>query len=392
MKRIGLLFSSFMCFAIIYGQSTYLTEADLFLRNGELDKAKESIDKAMNDQNLKENALTWVYRGDIYLSINKSNNSNYKKLSVNSLDIAFESYVKAIELDMRNEYHDAIFQNLLVVSEAYYNDGVYHYNRGEFSLALPAIENSLQVNKTMSVVDTIAIFYSAITAEILLDYDKAKKYYRMLIAMGYDEPALFMGMGRVCQAQGNDKEAEEYIILGRKKYPDNFDLMISEINFLLLSEKAQKAISLLEEVVKIDNTNPTVFFALGTAYERLLEEQPQNADELSKKIKSSYTSAIGLNPDYFDPYYNLGAFYVNKAAVLINDANAIPLTEEEKYQAIIAHANKYLSEAIPMLEAALRIQPGDPNSMNSLKEIYTRLEMTEKLKEINKHIEKYGQK
>jgi hypothetical protein len=45
-----------------------------------------------------------------------------------------------------------------------------------------------------------------------------------------------------------------------------------------------------------------------------------------------------------------------------------------------------------MLEAALMIQPGDSNSMNSLKEIYTHLEMTEKLQEMNKHIEKYGQK
>jgi hypothetical protein len=47
---------------------------------------------------------------------------------------------------------------------------------------------------------------------------------------------------------------------------------------------------------------------------------------------------------------------------------------------------------MPRLENALEIQPDDFNSMVSLKEIYTRLNKFDKLKEIDQRIKEHQQK
>jgi tetratricopeptide (TPR) repeat protein len=107
-----------------------------------------------------------------------------------------------------------------------------------------------------------------------------------------------------------------------------------------------------------------------------------------EKAESAYKEAIVLNPDYFEANYNIGALYVNKAADIQTKANDLPLDALKEYDIEKAKADDLLNKSIPYLERALELNPSDVNAMVSLKEIYTRLGMTEKLKWIN---EKLGQ-
>ena len=109
-------------------------------------------------------------------------------------------------------------------------------------------------------------------------------------------------------------------------------------------------------------------------------------DAFEKAVKA-YDKAIDLRPDYFDPNYNMGALYVNKASTLIAKANELPLDQQKEYDALITEANDYLTRSIPYLEKALELQPDDRSTMVSLKEIYTRLKMMDKLKEIDAKLE-----
>ena len=65
-----------------------------------------------------------MYRGDIYLQIHLSKEDKYKKLDSNALQIAYDSYQKAIELDTKKEYFDDIKLKLYVCGEQFYNKGV----------------------------------------------------------------------------------------------------------------------------------------------------------------------------------------------------------------------------------------------------------------------------
>lgn len=389
MKKLVLLLTMIMACSIMYGQRNNRTTAFNYLRNGELDKAKEYIDKTIEHPRTEEDARSWFYRGNIYLSIHMSDNPEYKALDDNALNVALESYLKAQEYDSRNDYYTDILSNLLVISEQFYNEGVFSYNDGEFIEAHKAFKQSMIVTEMLGSIDTMAMLNAAITAEITGLNDTALTYYNKLLDIDYQSPELYTSMGRIFLAKDDTATGLEYIGKGREIYPEDFNLLINEINIYLLSDQVERAVDQLELAVEKDDTNPTIFFAVGVAYDQLRSKSPEVADEYFEKTEEAYKRAVVLDPEYFDAIYNLGALYVNAAAVIIEEANKLPLDKEKKYNEMIQKANDYLRKAMPRLERALEIQPNDFNSMVSLKEIYTRLNKMDKLQEIDRRIKEY---
>jgi tetratricopeptide (TPR) repeat protein len=392
MKKSALLMVLIITSTMIFAQRNNRTTAFNYLRNGELDKAKEYIDKTIDHPQTREDARTWFYRGNIYLSIAMSEEPSYKALADNALEVAVESYVKAKEYDTRKQYYTDIITNLFVISEQFYNDGVESYNEGGYLGAMYAFEQSLEVTKLMGSIDTMAMFNVALTAEVAGEYDVARKYYMNLREMKYESPDIYASLGRISLAEGDTITALKHLTAGREIYPEDFNLLINEINIYLLSGEIEKAVDQLELAVEKDATNPTIFFAVGVAYDQLKSQRPEQADEYFKKAVKAYQAAIDLDPDYFDPVYNLGALYVNEAAVLIDEANKLPLEKEKEYNALIEKATEDLRKSLPNLERALEINPNDFNTMVSLKEIYTRLNKYDKLQDIDRLIKEYQER
>jgi tetratricopeptide (TPR) repeat protein len=386
MKRFALLMILAISCTVVFGQRNNRTSAFNELRNGRLDRAKEYIDKTVQHEQTIQDARSWFYRGNIYLSIHMSENPEYKALDDNALDVALESYIKAQEYDEKKEYYTDILTNLFVISEQYYNLGVTSYNENDYKAAMNAFKQSLDVTIEMGSLDTMAMYNVGLTAEIAGETAEAKKYYSDLLEMEFQNAEIFGSMGRLYMAEGDTATALNYIKQGREIYPDDFNLLISEINIYLLTGDVEKAVENLELAVQKDNTNPTIFFAVGVAYDQLKSKYPESADEYFSKSENAYLRAIELDPEYFDPIYNLGALYVNEAAILIEEANKLPLSEEEQYNKLIEDANSKLAASLPHLEKALELQPNDFNTMVSLKEIYTRLNKMDKLQEINQKI------
>jgi tetratricopeptide (TPR) repeat protein len=397
MKKLILALVLIMTCSMIYGQRNNRTTAFNYLRNNELDKAREYIDKTIEHPQTIHDARSWFYRGNIYLSIHMSDDPEYKDLIDNPLLIAYESYIKAKEYDDRQRYYTDIISNILVISEQLYNEGVMSYNDDDFMSALKAFQLSAEASELLGAIDTTAVYNIALTAEIAGEYGVAKETYNKLISMEHDIPDVYTALGRVHMAEGDTATALDFIVSGREKYPEDFNLLINEINIYLLSDNVEKAVDQLELAVEKDDTNPTIFFAVGVAYDQLRTEQPEKSDEFFVKAENAYNRALELNPTFFDANYNLGALYVNEAAVLIEEANKIPFPypnkeEEKRYEHLIEKATDYLNKSMPKLEQALEIQPNDFNTMVSLKEIYTRLNKLDKLQEIDRRIKEYQER
>ena len=133
----------------------------------------------------------------------------------------------------------------------------------------------------------------------------------------------------------------------------------------------------LQEAVKTDPLNPTIHYAVGVNYALM-----NNVEEAEK----AYIKAVELKPDYFEANYNLGALYVNQAAQLIDEANKLPLSATKEYDELKQQADDILGKSIPYLETASGLDPSDKNTLLSLKEIYTRLQMYDKMKVVNEKI------
>lgn len=376
MKKISLIFLMMIAASFVFGQKPLRTTAFNNLRKGELDKAMQNIEPTISDPTTMNDPKTWFYRGNIYLQIHMSENPAFKALDSDALNKAYESYKKSIELDTKKEYYTETIQNMLIISEQLYNEGVIRFTADppQYLAAMKSFESAVEVNKTFGNTDTLAMFNTALAAENAKEFGKAKLYYNKVKEMNYPQPLLYNSLASISLEEGDTTAAIAVLAEGRRKYPDNFNLLIAETNIYLSSNQHDKAMANLQEAVKTDPMNPTIHYAVGVNYALM-----NNAGEAEK----AYIKAVELKPDYFEANYNLGALYVNQAAQIIDEANKLPLSATKEYDELKKQADDILGKSIPYLETASRLDPSDKNTLLSLKEIYTRLQMYEKMKVVN---------
>jgi len=214
-------------------------------------------------------------------------------------------------------------------------------------------------------------------------YKKAIYYLEMLVEMEYPEPSIYSSLGRTYFEMYEDSEKGAYYYSkGRSNYPGNLNLLLNETNFFLADGQTDKAIENLKLTATMDQTNPTIFFAIGAKYNEIVDDISKKAkirEDAFQEAEEAYIKSISLKPDYFDPVYNLGALYVNLAAYIIDKANQLPLDQQEEYDNELNKANKLLRLAMGFLEYSLKLEPNFERTHASLKEIYKRLHLNDKL-------------
>jgi len=366
-----------MIAVIALGQTNKRTSAYNYHRYGKLDLAKEAIDECVQDEKTIMDAKSWFYRGNIYYDIAMSTDTNFKKLDPDPLKVAYESYMKAKELDTKGEFTEDINKFTLAVAEGYYNLGVISYNEQDFKGSALNFEKAFNINQSFGRVDTTALYNAAVAANIGQEYQLAKQYYQQVIVLGYQKPDIYSSLAEIYKFEGDTAMAVKTVEKGREMFPNDFNLLVSEINIYLATNEKEKAKEDLLIALEMDKTNPSIFFAVGTIYDQL--------GELDKAV-DAYLKAIELNPGYFEANYNLGALYVNQAADILDKANDLPLDAVAEYDREKARADEMLGKSLPYLEKSHELMPDDVNTMVSLKEIYTRLGMTDKLKDIDEKL------
>ncbi len=390
MKKVAILLVLVMTMTTGFGQKNVRQTASNFLKDGKLDKAMEAINQCIQDASTSQDAKTWFIRGNIYLEIANTKDENFKKLDPNPIQQALSSYKKAFEFDTKKEYNEDIFAKLNWQRNNYYNQAVDFYNKKQYRDAMTAFENGANAYSVMNLSDTISLFYAAACATMVPDRDKAKGYYLQLIKANYKSPAVYISLSDVYRQEKDSVNALKVAQMGEKLYPNDLKLFLAETNIYLTFGNTPKALRNLKFATQKDTTNPTIFFALGTIYDKIANDTLQTVrsrDEAFAQAVVAYKSAIKLNPKYFDPNYNIGALYVNKAASINDEANKLPLDADAQFKKLKEEANQYLAQAAPYLEVATEIQPNDLNTLYSLKQIYVRTNQTDKLKVLNSRID-----
>jgi len=329
----------------------------------------------------------------------------YRNLAPDALDVAFNSYQKALELDEKKSYTDEILEKIPGVGELFFNEGARQYNAGmeaqknadslasieSFGLSMDAFEQAYTIYTQAGINDTTTIYYVSVAAELAGNYDKAKEKLLLLVDMQYPKAGIYSSLANIYFEQDENLEkAIETYATGRERFPADLNLLLMETNLFLGEEMTEKALANLQVAARIDTTNPTIFFAIGAKYNEVVDDttrsQEMREDAFHNAV-DAYMNSIALKPDYFDPNYNIGALFVNKASSEISIANVLPMEEQEKYEALMESANNYLETCLPYLEKAHELLPDDVSTMASLKEIYTRLGMLDKMKEMDAKME-----
>ncbi len=402
MKRLTFILAIMVLMvANVDAQKSKRTSALNYLRKGKLDKAKEYIDIAAKHPKTGIDPKTWDYRGNIYVTILTDSSGKYDALKKDAVEEAIKSYQNVLKYDEKGILSIEAKKKILALTDFVFNDATTTLKKAYaekdeakrqelFEKSVGLLKKSFDLYKSGGRTDTTSLYYMAMANEQAKKIDEAKKLYNQLIEMNYNQPDIYIAMGNLYAAEGNLDESMKYFNMGSKRYPKNLNIVLNASNVYLKSDNPKKAIEILEKAAELDPTNPTVFSAIGSKYEDMVEKAKTEEEkaELRKKAEDAFTKAIELKPDYFDPNYNMGALYVNHAVEVNKQMEGLPLDQQKKYDELKAKADGLLEKALPYMEKAHEINPEDRAVLNSLKEIYARLKKYEKLKEINKALQK----
>jgi tetratricopeptide (TPR) repeat protein len=395
MKRLTLLMVLVISFTIAFGQKNVRQTASNFLKDGKLDKAMEAINACVLDASTAQDARAWFIRGNVYLEIANTKDEKFKSLDVDPLAKAMESYRNAVEFDPKKEYYEDILAKLNWQRNNYYNAAVEYYNQRDYKAAMLSFANGADVIEVANISDTLSLLNAATCASLANEQDYARKYYEKLLKGGYKSPAIYMSISDIYRQNKDSVNALKYVKMGMTEYPDDLRLFLAETNIYLTFGNTDKALRNLKLAIQKDSANSSVYFALGTIYDNIANDSANSVQVRQEAFENAiiaYKDAMRYNTAYFEPNYNIGALYVNKAASINDEAFKLPLDATVQFDKLKKEADDYLEKALPFLEKAAELQPDDINTLYSLKQIYARTNKTDKLKEINEKINAATQK
>ncbi len=423
MKRVLTALIILASLNISFGQNKNIVSCFNHNKYREYDKAKVAIDKAVEHPKTMNNPKAWWYRGVTYHLITaqcmSAKNQMYCDLAPNSAEVAKEAYGKALALNMKDPkwhsldiyknkadlelilklgqqtknvvnsdlFRQILFEKFPSMANIYAKKGEKEYmseDAAENAKAPESFKTSLVYSGVMGGIDTVIVYWTARAADKANDNATALEYYKQSLDLGYgkDDQAkawICKYMAAIYLEDGDTAKYVQTLRDGAEKYPEGNGLLMPDlINHYLATDQTAEALEYLQLASEKNPDNATYFFAEGTLYDK--------AGEFDKAIVT-YEKALAVDPEYFDANYNLGAVHYNIAAQYIKDAIDLPIDAQKKYDALILKAKDKFKVAQPYLEKAHELEAEDLGTMLSLKEIYFRLQMYEKSKEMKAKIE-----
>jgi tetratricopeptide (TPR) repeat protein len=364
MKKIILSAVAVFSMQMAFAQNSAVNNAILNEKSGTLDKAKTEIDKAITHEKTQGLAKTWYTRGTVHEAL--IGHPIYGNLEPNAIQIALESYDKAIELGQNEKKAEKFVKDATDRKQNLYghalNKGVELYNDQNFDGAIEAYDIASKINPQ----DTTAYMYAAYAAAGKQDYQQVKNYYNKLLGIGHRPVSLYKNLIFIAKNVDNDeKEQLRLLSEARKEHPEDKDLMLEELSLYVNSGKSEEAVGKLKDAIKMDPQNANLYSVLGTI-------QDQSGDITA--AAASYKKALEIDPNNFDALFNLGVQEFNQAAALFNQANKMDYaTYQKQGKKIETEAKAVFKRALPYFESAHKIQPSDRATIQSLQKIYTTL-------------------
>jgi len=422
MKKLALIIiSSFLMIALSQAQ-----DAKRDLRNakralssygldptgnsGKIVEAQTLIDGIVQDSEYAASYEAWYIRGNIYnemvnqdlmmASFNPGHKVQFPQASMN----AYQSYTEAYNLaDKSFQKRDAakglseVLQGVLTYGYDKYQDGDQAEAFKSFEAALLAHDIIIE-NKQSSIFATDEdyinqMFTVAVTAIGSANLPAAEMYLNKLKEKNVDKPEIYDLLYKLYKEQGREDEALAILKVGRSKYPEDTNLLFSEINQALQEGKLDALVASLNEAISKEPENLSLYATLGNVYDNLVRISETEAEKKSyfDLAYQTFNQALELDANHFESVYSLGALYYNKAAemtkelaTLADDYSAAGLKKFDEKQ---KEVNEVFKESLPYFLKADQLRDDDRNTLIALKEIYARLNELEKSNQYKDRLE-----
>jgi len=400
-----------------------------FSQRGEIRNAESAIEdknfkEALAELEVAEPQLAeekdkWVVR--YHLAKAKAHGSIASSQSgeeaVKSLNSALNSVTEALKLEKDNEevlnYQGKLKQTMVQTAI----DG---QNNGDFETAEELLYKSYQLNEQ----DTLMLYYAASAAVNGKIYDKALEHYKKLLDMGFDGSStqfvatnIQTGNEEVFQSEKmrdiavksgdynsplskkspkltgeiaknitliyiqQDKPEKALVAIEKAKEenPDDTSIMQAEADLYYKLDQIDKYNEVMQEVVKKDPENPTLFYNLGVSSEQLGDKE---------SAKDYYEKAIELDPEMVNAYINLAALTLSEERAIVEEMNSLgnSRADNKKYQELNEKKKQFYVDALPYLEKATELAPDNLDALQTKLNIYYQLGENDKADALQKKI------
>ena len=390
MKKVLILLAIALTANVMMAQKMDRTNAYNYNRNGQYEKAVESIEKCVNHESFlgmkpKDQAQAWLYRGMIYLNV--QNDSELLAKYPNALDLAYESLVNCIKADEGYTKDNAqdIYQRIGAIAVKYFQNGVDNFNNEVYPEAAVNFRKSYDISLSGTAPDTSALINAALAYQRGGMYQDALTNYNDLKNLGYNQVDLYKNIAACYIGLNDDENALVAIQSGLEKFPGDQGMIIEKVNLYLKEGKGEEAIADLNQLHDLDPNNASILFILGTIF----GDDTHDIFNPDKAIQY-YNEALQVNPEFYDADYNLAALYVNLANKKNSEANDLlekGITKKilEEADALAKEGDAYLEQGLPHAERAFNAQPS-ADLGQVLKSIYVRLKMMDEAKALEERL------
>jgi tetratricopeptide (TPR) repeat protein len=373
---------------VMMAQKKDRTDAYMYNKNGQYEKAMTSIEKCVNHEQFlgmkpNDQAQAWLYRAAIYQNIIQSSDEALRAKAPNALEVVYESLMNCMKNpEFLEDNKQEIYQRVGNVMNTYYTKGADDYNAGKFTDAAPMFKKAYDIAKSLGSPDANDMMNLAATSALRAgDYNTALGYFTELKNNGVEGVDVYRHLAACYNGLGNAEQAMAMINAGLEKNPGDANLILEKVNAYLKEGKGAEAVEDLNRLHELDPENAQLLFVLGTIYGDENNKDVYDTD----KAKQFYEQALAINPDYYDATYNIGVLYTTMANKYIEQANEITgfsKAEQEQYNNLIEQGNELLRAGLPYLKSAYDAQPSD-DVKNVLRSIYVKLNMMEEAKALD---------
>mgnify|MGYP002622534483 FL=1 len=310
-------------------------------------------------------AKNLYFNRDGYLAITEVTKPSYPG---DALAEAASALAKAYEVDAAGKKTKDIDAFLQQISGFYTNDGNMAYYLGDVAKAGDLFEKAATVSlqQPCTVVDTNAVYNTALTSLMARNYGRAEKYYKKSMEIGnYSEGSAYSGLAECYLAQGDTLAARRSLEEGFAVYPSNDRIITGLIDlYRMVNEDPAKILVLLDEAKAKMPDNPALYYVEGDILSKM--------DKFDEAV-AAYRKAADINPNYEWGYYGEGILWFQRAVDAQVEANDLPYNEYKKYDELMANLNTYLKNALEPFEKCFALTGNDAlkaAAADNLKRIY----------------------
>jgi tetratricopeptide (TPR) repeat protein len=356
----------------VSGQKSRVLAVKQMIDAAKYDEGKEAIELAVSNDRTSRWHRTYYVKGLLcqtaYETGVEKNEPKKINLYPDQLFVAYDSYEKALELDVRERMHSQIKQQYYLLANDFRSMGEELYKKKAYKESLRAFEHALLIDESHLIsakTDTSLVYNTAMAAYESQNWEKATGYLSSLHKDAYSaNTTLLLSMAWL--NAGDTTRSEAVIIEGLELYQYEDTLVNYLVNQMVSSGKMEPAIAILDKAIEARPENSMFYWARGLVYRRMDKDE---------KAINSFLKADELSPDSPMLFYHLGVSYYNIGIELRE--SALNITEKDEYMEIREQYLDQFKEAVKWLERSYELDPHNEKTVSRLYQLYYQLKMKE---------------